>query len=338
VNSKLAVRLILLVLFCVGAAWTLSQLDWDDLRRRVLGASALDLTLMLLAWTASLFLRPLRFLFLLRVLGQAPRASYLQIWAATMLGMAVNSFTAMRAGDVVVTLLLRHRLGIGIHRSLTVIVADAFCDFVCVSLLFLTGLAFAPISAGWATRAAPLLAAITVLGVLAIVLAVTFRHRVLALAERILTRVNASWGRRLHSIAADILAGASAIAHWKVCLPLMALSASIWAVVGLSYWLGLRAVSIEPSVASASFTMAAVALSFIVPLGPGGLGAFEAAAVIALALFKVPLAAAIPFAIITHAFQLGSALLVAGIAVTTQKINYRSLLSAAGKPAATTGS
>lgn len=336
-NSKLAIRLVVLAAFCAGAAWTLSHVDWGDLQRRVLGASKSDLALMLLAWTTSLFLRPLRFQFLLRVLGQAPRARYLPIWAATMLGMAVNSFTAMRAGDVVVTLLLRHRLGIEIHRSLTVILVDAFCDFVCVSLLFLTALAFAPISASWASRAAPVLATATVLALLVIVLVVTFRHTLLALAERILYRLNIPWARRLHAIAADILAGASAVAHWKVCLPLIFLSALIWGTVGLSYWLGLRAVSIEPSVASASFAMAAIALSFIIPLGPGGLGAFEAAAVVSLSVFKVPLEAAIPFAIIAHAFQLGSALLVAAIAVTTQRINYRSLLSAAERPEATTG-
>jgi uncharacterized membrane protein YbhN (UPF0104 family) len=72
-----------------------------------------------------------------------------------------------------------------------------------------------------------------------------------------------------------------------------------------------------------------VALSFIVPLGPGGLGAFEAAAVVALSVFDVPLEAAIPFAVIAHAFQLGSALLLAMLAVTTQKVDYRSLLQAA---------
>jgi glycosyltransferase 2 family protein len=292
----------------------------------------MDLALMLLAWTASLFLRPLRFQFLLRVLGHAPRAKYLEIWAATMFGMAVNSFTAMRAGDVVVTLLLRHRLGIEIHRSLTVIVVDAFCDFVCVSLLFLAGLSFAPVSAGWANRAAPALAAATLLALAAIVLVVTFRRALLGLVERIMKRLDASWSRRLQAIATDILASASEIGNWRVCLPLILFSALIWAVIGLSYWLGLRAVAIEPSIASASFTMAAIALSFVIPLGPGGLGAFEAAAVVSLSLFNVPLEAAIPFAIIAHAFQLGSALLIAGVAVTTRKIDYRALLSAAEKP------
>jgi uncharacterized membrane protein YbhN (UPF0104 family) len=83
--------------------------------------------------------------------------------------------------------------------------------------------------------------------------------------------------------------------------------------------------------------MSAVALSFVLPLGPGGLGAFEAAAVVALSVFGVPLEAAIPFAVIAHAFQLGSALLLAMLAVTTQRIDYRSLMKAAQKPEATSG-
>ena len=337
-NSKLAVRFVVLGLFCAGAAWTLSHVDWGDLQRRIVGASTTDLALMLVAWTTSLFLRPLRFQFLLRALGHAPRGKYLQIWAAMMLGMAVNSFTAMRAGDVVVTLLLRHRLGIEIHRSLTVMAVDAFCDFICVSLLFLTALAFMPVSDGWVSRAAPALAIAATLALAVLATVVRFRLYLLAVAGRLLDRLDVSWGRSLLGIADDVLAGASAIAHWRVCLPLILVSALIWAVIGLSYWLGMRAVFIEPSVASASFTMAAVALSFILPLGPGGLGAFEAAVVVSLSLFKVPLAAAVAFAIVAHAFQLGSVLVLAAIAVTTQRIDFRSSLSAAEKPDARTGS
>src|SRR5579862_7873487 len=101
-NARQLVRLIVFVLFAAGAAWALSHVDWDELKRRLAAASPSDLILMLLFWMASLFVRPLRFCFLLRALGEAPRARYLDVWAATMVGMAVNSFTAMRAGDVAV--------------------------------------------------------------------------------------------------------------------------------------------------------------------------------------------------------------------------------------------
>lgn len=327
-NSKLAIRLVVIAIFSLGAAWALTRVDWAAFQRRILEASPTDLALMLLMWVTALLLRPLRFQFLLRVLGHA-RVPYTQVWTANQLGMAVNSFTAMRAGDVVVALFLRHRLGIDIHRSLTVMAADALCDFLCVALLFLTALSFAPISPAWTTHAAPVLAVVSMVVLVAMALVIRFRSGVLAITDRVLARIDRPWAERLREMAHDVLAGVAAISHWRVCVPLILISAGIWVVIGASYWFGLRAVSIEPSVAAASFAMSAVALSFIVPLGPGGLGAFEAAAVVSLSVFDVPLEAAIPFAVIAHAFQLGSALLLAMLAVTTQKVDYRSLLKAA---------
>jgi uncharacterized protein (TIRG00374 family) len=336
VSSKLAVRLVTIAIFCIGAAWALTRLDWTAFQRRIIEASPRDLALMLLLWVAALLLRPLRFQFLLRVLSQA-RVPYIQVWTANMLGSAVNSFTAMRAGDVVVALFLRHRLGIDIHRTLTVIATDALCDFLCIALLFVTALSFAPISPAWTGHAVPLLAVVAIVALITLALVIRFRSHVLSMTDHVMRRIDRPWAERLREMAHDVLAGLSAISHWRVCLPLILISAGIWMVIGASYWFGLRAVSIAPSVAAASFTMAAVTLSFAVPLGPGGLGAFEASAVVALAVFNVPLEAAIPFAVIVHALQLGSALLVATLAVTTQKVDYRSLLKAAQKRDASSG-
>jgi glycosyltransferase 2 family protein len=336
VNSKLAVRLVVLAIFCLGAAWALTRLDWAAFQRRIIEASPTDLGLMLAMWVAALLLRPLRFKFLLHVLGHA-RVPYSQVWTANMLGMAVNSFTAMRAGDVVVALFLRQRAGIDIHRTVTVIGTDALCDFLCVVLLFLTALSFAPISGAWTAHAAAMLAIVSIVVLAAMALVIRFRLHVLAITDRVLHRIGRPWAERLREMAHDVLAGLSAISHWRTCLPLVLISAAIWIVIGASYWFGLRAVSIAPSVAAASFTMAAVTLSFAVPLGPGGLGVFEAAAIVALGLFGVPLETALTFAVLAHALQLSSALLVAALAVTTHKVDYRSLLKAARKPDATAG-
>lgn len=326
-KSKLVIRLAVIAVVGIGMAWALTRLDWAGFQRRIIEASPTDLGLMLLMWVASLLLRPLRFQFLLRVLGHA-RVPYTQVWTANMLGMAVNSFTAMRAGDVVVTLFLRRRLGIDIHRTVTVIATDALCDFLCVALLFVTALSFAPISPAWTDKSAPLLAVVAIVALVTLTLVIRFRSRVLAMTDHVLRRMDRPWAEQLREMAHDVLAGLSAVSHFRVCVPLILISVGIWMVLGASYWFGLRAVSIEPSIAAASFTMAAVSLSFAIPLGPAGLGAFEASAVVALAVFDVPLEAAIPFAVITHALQLGSALLVAMVAVTTQRVDYKPLLKA----------
>src|SRR4029079_15057904 len=97
----------------------------------------------------------------------------------------------------------------------------------------------------------------------------------------------------------------------------------------LSYALGLSAVHAQVQPAASAFNIAVTALSFAVPLGPGGMGAFEASSVLALAVFDVPLEPAIAFAVIAHLFQLASVAAFAAVAVLTGHIDYRSLWESA---------
>src|ERR1700755_2424399 len=134
-------------------AWAASRLDWAGVGRRVAAASPGYLCGMLAASVAALLVRPLRFRFLLNVLGHVQGANYRTVWAGMVLGGATNTFAPMRAGDVVLAVFLRQRLGVGIHRTFTVIVADWACDFICVVSAFLAALAFAPTVPSWTGRA-----------------------------------------------------------------------------------------------------------------------------------------------------------------------------------------
>ena len=317
----------------VGAAffWMLTRLDWKEFGNRILGASPVDLGLMLLFWMLALLLRPIRFRFLLNVLSQVRRADYRTVWAALLLGNTVNSFMPLRVGDVVLALFLRQRLGIGIHETAMVIIADWACDFLCVAAIFLGALAFAPVTATWTSHAIVILAVAFIAGGAGVLVVIRCRARALWILDLILSRLAPKWQTRAYQIAKETLDGLAAIATWRVALPLILLSVLIWSVIGLSYWFGLRAVFPDSSPVAALFSMAAVTLSFVVPLGPGGMGAFEAAAIGALSLFRVPIEAALAFAILAHSFQLLVILLFTVMAVFLQRIDYRSLWAAAKK-------
>lgn len=280
---------------------------------------------MVLAWLAMMLLRPLRFRFLLNVLGEARNADYRTIWTGIVLGATANSFAPMRAGDIVLALFLRQRLGIGIHRTLVVIVADYACDFACVTVAFVAALMFAPVVAGWTDHAIVVLTLLMLAGALGLWVLVRWRGRLLGLVDRLLLRLLPRRHEQGRRIAEDFLVNLAAIASLRIYLPLIFLSSLIWGLTWLSYWFGLQAVLPGAPPAAAAFNMAAVALSFVIPLGPGGLGAFEAASVLALAVFNVPLEAAIAFAVISHALQLGCLLLFAFIAVATRQIDYAAL-------------
>ena len=330
-RGKIAIRLTALVVVGAAFAWMLIRLDWKEFLERLLGASPFDLGLMLLTWMSALLLRPVRFRFLLHALGHVQRADYRTVWAALLLGNTVNSFTPLRVGDVVLALFLRQRLGIGIHETATVTIADWACDFLCVAAIFLGALAFAPVAATWTGHAIVVLVAAFLVGVLGLWILIRWQTFALGVIDWVLARLTPGWRTRGRQMAKEALDGLATIATWRVALPLFLLSVLIWSIIGLSYWFGLRAVFADASPAGAAFSMAAVTLSFVVPLGPGGMGAFEAAAIGALALFRVPIEAALAFAILAHSFQLLVVLLFTALAVLVQRIDYRSLWAAAEK-------
>lgn len=305
-------------------AWMLARLHWDELGRRLIDASPFHLALMLAAWLAAMLLRPARFRYLLAVLGHVQGINYSTIWAAIALGAAVNSFAPIRAGDVVFAVFLRQRLRIDMHKIFTVMVADWACDFVCIAVVFLGALSFAPAIAAWSSHAIAILLAILLVGVVTLWGLLRYRRKSLALLALILGRVAPRRQSRLLEIAGEVLTNLSVISNWKSALPLLAISMLIWGFVGLSYWEGLRAVVPGASPAGATFNMAAVTLSVVVPLGPAGLGSFEAVSVLSLGVFGVPLEGAIAFAIIAHAMQLACVVVFAGVAVLTRQIDYSS--------------
>jgi uncharacterized protein (TIRG00374 family) len=286
---------------------------------------------MLAAWLAALLVRPLRFRYLLNVLGHVQCADYRTVWAGMALGAAANSFAPMRAGDVVVAVFLRQRLSVRIHRTFTVIVADLACDFICVVTTFLGALAFAPTVPGWTGHAVVILLSLMVLGIAGLFGVLRWRGHFVRLVDRVMARLAPRWQASIHEIAVEVLEGLAQIGHWRTAGSVVLFSAIIWGLIWLSYALGLSAVREQAPPAAAALNMAVAALSFAVPLGPGGLGVFEASSVLALTVFDVPLESAIAFAVIAHLFQLASVAAFAALAVLTGHIDYRALWSSAEK-------
>jgi uncharacterized protein (TIRG00374 family) len=327
-NTRLATRIVVFISLAAACVWLLMRLDWSEVGRRLADASPPRLAGMIIAWLAALLLRPLRFKYLLGKLGHVDGVTYRTVWAALTLGGAVNSFMPMRAGDAAMAIFLRQRLGIGVHRTFAVIVTDWACDFTCVAITFLGALMFAPAVVAWTGHAVILLVGVLAVGASGFATLLLFHKRFLAMLDVLLGRIAPNKRQRILEIIGEIFASFTAIGTWRVGATLVFLSALIWGLTWLSYWLGIGAVFTGAGPATAAFSMAASTLSFAVPLGPGGLGAFEASTTIALAVFNVPLEAAIPFAVIAHALQLGSLAVLIALAILTRQIDFKSLRNA----------
>ena len=320
-------RLARLVLFIALAALLVlgaRAIDWRALARDFAAARPLYVAAMLAAWSAMLFLRPLRMLLLLRAVSRPAAGEYGAIWTAHVIGMAVNSIVPMRGGDLAMALLFRQRLGVSVPQALSVILLDRVCDTAAVATVFLASLVDLPAAAPWSHGLALALSVGLVAGLAALALMVRLRAPFLTWLARRLARF--ARGPRWHAIVQDLLSGLASFRTTWFTSVIILITAALWGSTVLSYWLGIRAVIGGIPFAAAGFAVGAVGLSFIVPLAPGGFGVFHAAVVFALGAFGVPVEPALAFAIIAHALQLLSVLALAGISSLVMGLDPRTLL------------
>ena len=313
------VRLSLLLAFAVLLYLATRAIDWARLADDFAAARPLYVVAMLAAWSAMLFLRPLRMLLLLGALSRAAPRDYRAIWGAHVIGMAVNSIVPMRGGDVVMALIFRQRLSVSLAQALSVILVDRMCDTAGVAIVFLGALVFLPAAAPWSGDLALALIVGLVVGFAALALMVRLRAPFLTwLAGRLAPR----W----HALADDLLSGLATFRTARFTGLIALITAALWGTTVLSYWLGIRAVIAGVPFAAAGFAVGVVGLSFIVPLAPGGFGVFHAAVVFALSAFGVALEPALAFAIIAHALQLLSVLVIAGVTSLAMGLDPRALM------------
>jgi len=327
VKSFLLRRLPLLVIFVAVMAWAVTRLDWPLIGHQLASASIAEEAAMAVSWIVALLFRPLRLLILVKAMMPEIERRYWPLWSANVIAMATNSVIPMRAGDVMMAFVLRQSLGVSTARASSLVVVDRFFDFATVIVIFVSMLSVAPTVAPWAANATTTLLAALAILVGGLWLVIRTRGFWMVFLDRLLSGVSAQRAKRLSDTAHELFAGLAQIESLRVVGPVLLFSICLWGMSIASFWFGIRAVWPEVPVAAAALAVGAVALSFVVPVAPGGFGVFHGAAVLALSLFGIPVEPALAFAIVTHAFQMGAVLVFGMIAMTWQGISVRSLAS-----------
>lgn len=313
-----------LALLLIGV-FAASRLDWQLVLQRLREADASLMIGMAGAWIVALCIRPLRLMVLARALAPQSRPKYMQTWSADMVAMAMNSVIPMRAGDIMMTVTLGQNLGITTARATSVMLVDRFFDFATVMVMFATTLTMIPTSVPWAHQA--LVVCIATLSVLSLGLWLVIHQRrlwMLAL-ERLFAKASSPFMSKVLGQAHDLFDGFARVDNLKTASLVVLLSTCQWTAVAASYWFGVGSVWPQVTFGASAFAAATVALSFIVPIAPGGFGVFHGAVVLALTIFSVPVEPAIAFAIVAHVFQLGSVLIFGVLSMLAQGISFRAL-------------
>lgn len=321
------IQVCLVVALIAALIWAARTLNWHILIRALAAAAPAKLIGMALAWLLVVMVRPLRLRMLLRAIAPKHAASFGQVWSAYTVAMAANSIAPMRAGDVIMAFILQRSTGIAVSRALSAVLLDRAFDLASIMVIFLGAFDFAPPVAPWMREVVVLVLIVFVAADLVLLLMVAFHSRILEMLERGLLRLGSKQHARWRSILHGLFSGLEAIRAPRILGLAIIVSIIIWGLTAFSYWLGIAAVWPDVPVVAAPFAVGAVALSFVIPLAPGGFGVFHAVTVIALSLFGVPAEQALAFAIIAHAFQLISVLLLAAAALVIQRIDIRALVA-----------
>jgi uncharacterized protein (TIRG00374 family) len=273
------------------------DVDVDELRDALGDANYAYLLPAAVALAAGVLVRAWRWQLLFE---RGRRPPFGPVLNALLIGYLFNTLLPARPGEIARIQVLGTRAGISRAEVLATVVLERIYDLVVLIALLAVAAPFLP-EVGWLNAA---LAFGAVLGLGLVAGAVLVRRygrrgaRVLLRPVRLLPRVT---DERVDSLAASLVAGAAAIRSTRTAAAAIAVTALSWILLGVSGWFLLRGMRIDEGFSAALLVLVATNLVLVLPSSPAGLGAFEAAAVLALAAYGVEREQALSYALVLHA-------------------------------------
>jgi glycosyltransferase 2 family protein len=103
----------------------------------------------------------------------------------------------------------------------------------------------------------------------------------------------------------------------------------VWLPIIFAYWIGMKAVQLDPTWAMAGFVVAAAALSVAAPSSPGQVGVFHAGVIFTLvSILGQPQGPAASFAFLYHAINLIVMSIMGVIGLLATGATFRNVLDA----------
>ena len=233
---------------------------------------------------------------------------------ALLISYLLNTILPARPGELARIQVLGKRANISRAEVATTVVLERAYDLFVLIALLAVAAPFLP-AVGWLTAA---LAFGSILGLCLLASALLvwrFGRRGARLVLRPLRLLPKIDEQRIDSLAGSVVAGLAAIRGATAALEAVALTALSWLLLGLSGWFLLRGVDVREGFTAALLVLVATNLVLVLPSSPAGLGAFEAAAVLALAAYGVQREEAQSYALILHSLNALPSIVVGYVAL-----------------------
>jgi hypothetical protein len=272
----------------------------------ILAGSNLPLWLLSAATATAIFpLRARRWQAILAPMaGRLPVAP---LWHATAIGMMVNNVLPVRAGEFARAFALSREVPkVPFAAAFASLAVDRVFDSVVVILLLLAATLDPRFPAdatvlGWTATDIAAAAAVVLGAVVVALYALALApERFIALAGRLTALVWRGGVPRVRGLLASFVQGLGVLRAPRLALEAAWWTLLHWVVNGAAFWIGFLALGLAAPLTAAFFVQGLIVVAVAFPSSPGFFGPFEFAAKAGLALYAVPDAAAVSWALGFH--------------------------------------
>lgn len=299
-----------------------SRMDADAVRAAFRAAYLPLLAATLLPALASIWLKGRRWA--LAIAAGRGEPPHHRVFAATLIGIAGNLVLPARLGDFARVLVLRRHNQVPATRSLLASWSAQLFDLLAVAAI-LAG-------AGLLGHAlAPMPALLAVLGAVLLLLVLLWvAHRWPRLAERVEGALPAALRRRLGDTLVNARQGLTFLGSPRTVAAVLLYTVAVWCCDTAGMCLALRAFGIHVSPAVAAVLVAAIGLSFVLPLTPGNMGTYQVICVFVLGTWGVAHDQAFALGLGYQAFSLLSTVLLGWVFLQREGLGLSSLARGEG--------
>jgi len=278
--------------------------------------------------------RALRWRYLLLPAG---RPGLHSLFGSIMIGFMSLNLLPLRLGEFIRAYVLGRREGLSKSGVFATVVIERIYDGFTVLLLLVLALIFltlplSPEVMAW-VKAFTYLGAVIYLGAVFFLITARQKTGLIIRVIRWLLQPFPRWQKRAAEVIGSFAAGLASLGDWRIFLVVTGYSLLVWLATAAFYWVvmfgfqsgGEGSLGRQVGPFGGVFVLVAIALGIMIPSGPGFVGTFELACIMALVGLGVDKSTAESYAIVVHASQFIPISLVGIIYLYVQNFSFREI-------------
>lgn len=244
-----------------------------------------------------------------------PRPRFRAVASALYLGYLANAVLPVRAGEVARAAALTRAEAIPVARIVGAMMIERAYDVLSLLVLLFLMAPWLP-HVDWLQSAALLAAALVVALAVGMAVLVRYRERAFRPLLRPLGWLPFIPAQSVARAPTELFGGLAGLLRVRTAGVAFAWTTFSWIVLGIAYWLAMKAFDIALSPLAGLLVVIGIGLALILPSSPAALGVFEAATVAVLRAYGVDASTALSYALVLHLVNVVPLLIIAPLFVS----------------------